>query len=104
MQARELQRLLKSKKPPKLLDVRSGMEFRTGHIPGAEHLPFWKVIFRLARLPDNKETHIIVLCESGARAELAISMLSKRGYCRLESLEGDMINWRRAGFEMVKGA
>ncbi len=102
MQARELRKLLKTKNPPRILDVRSMMEFRAGHIPGAEHLSFWKFLFRLARLPEDKKMQIVVLCETGPRADMVISMLAKRGYTRLEGLDGDMAGWRRAGFEIEK--
>ncbi len=102
MQAKELNRLIKTKKPPVILDVRSSMEFRAGHIPGAERLSFWKFIFRLAKLPEDKETRIIVLCESGARAGMVIGMLAKRGYSRLEGLDGDMAGWRNSGLPVQK--
>lgn len=102
MQAKELHRLIKSNKAPKILDVRSTMEFRAGHIPGAERLSFWKVLFGLARLPTDKSTHIVVLCESGARARLVLSMLAKKGYSRLNALDGDMNGWRRSGLPVQK--
>lgn len=102
MQPKELHKLIKASKAPVILDVRSAMEFRAGHIPGAERVSFWKVLFRLAKLPAEKDTRIVVLCESGARAEMVLSMLAKRGYSRLELLDGDMAGWRNAGFPMQK--
>ena len=103
MNAKELQKQLKSKNPPAVLDVRSGMEYRMGHIPGALHLPFWKVIFRLGgSLPKDKSARLVLLCESGARAELVGSMLAKRGYSKIEYLAGDMPGWRQANLPIEK--
>ena len=74
MKPQELQKLQKSKSPPTVLDVRSGMEYRMGHVPGALLLPFWKVG----------------------------SMLVKRGYSRIAYLDGDMPGWRQAKLPIEK--
>jgi len=29
--------------PPAVIDVRTGFEFRAGHIPGASHAPLWQL-------------------------------------------------------------
>lgn len=103
MQPKELLKRLKTKTPPLILDVRSSMEFRMGHLPGAIHLSLWKVIFRLTgALPKDKAQPLVIYCESGPRAELVGSMLAKRGYGRIEYLDGDMAGWRRAGLPLEK--
>jgi rhodanese-related sulfurtransferase len=103
MTLKELQKQLKSKKPPMVFDVRSFTEYRMGHIPGAHYLSFWKVVFRLrGSLPKDKTTPLVLLCESGPRAELAGSMLSKRGYTSIAYLDGDMAGWRRSGLPLEK--
>lgn len=104
MQPRELQKQLKSKTPPLVVDVRSGMEYRMGRIPGALHLPLWKIMFRLlGALPKEKEATLVVVCESGARSQLAAEMLCKRGFRASSSLDGDMAGWRNAGLALEKG-
>lgn len=103
MHAKELQKQLKSKTPPLVLDVRSAMEYRMGHIPGARHLPFWKVLFRLTgKLLQDTGTPLVLYCESGARAELVGSMLAKRGFAKISYLDGDMAAWRQAGLPLEK--
>ena len=103
MQPRELDKLLKSKTPPTVVDVRSGMEYGMGHIPGAVHLPLWKIMFRLTGcLPKDKSSRLVVLCESGSRSQLAAEMLRKRGYTAVELLDGDMIGWRSARLALEK--
>lgn len=103
MQAKDLMKQLKGKNPPVVVDTRSGMEYRMGHIPGALHLPLWKTLFRmLGILPLDKSRQLVLYCESGARAELVGSLLSKRGYSRISYLDGDMPGWRRAGLALEK--
>ncbi len=103
MQPKELQKQLKSKTPPTVLDVRSSMEYRMGHLPGAIHLSLWKVLFRLTGvLPKDKTQVLVIYCESGPRAELVGSLLAKRGYSRIAYLDGDMSGWRQAGLPLEK--
>ena len=103
MQPKELQKQLKSKTPPLVVDVRSGMEYRMGHIPGALHLPLWKLMFRLnGGLPRDTSAPLVVVCESGGRSQLAGELLRKRGYLAIGYLDGDMAGWRRAGLTLEK--
>jgi hydroxyacylglutathione hydrolase len=97
MQSKELAKRIRSKQPPLVLDVRSGSEFRRGHIPGAIHAPAWKILLRLARVPAERETELVVTCEHGPRAQLAKGLLSAIGYRNVVLLEGHMAGWRQAG-------
>ena len=102
MQAKELARQLKGKTPPCVVDVRSGFEFRAGHIPGAIHAPTLKILLGLAPLPREKQTLLVVTCEHGPRAQMAASLLGLRGYKQVELLSGHMSGWRRAGLPLAK--
>lgn len=103
MQPKELLKQLKGKQPPLVVDVRSGTEYRAGHLPGALHLPLWKVLFRMTGgLAQDKGRQLVLYCESGPRAELVGSMLTKRGYL-VRFLDGDMAGWRKAGLPLEKG-
>lgn len=102
MQAKELIKRMKSNNPPTALDVRSGFEFRSGHISGAIHAPMWKILSRVAKLPKDKDAELVVTCEHGPRAQMVRGLLGARGYRNVMLLEGHMSGWRRAGFETVK--
>lgn len=102
MQAKELALLLKAGKAPCIVDVRSGGEYASGHIPGAVHLPLWAVLLRSSGLPADKDAPLVVLCEMGPRAQLAQSLLGLKGRRRSELLDGHMSGWRRAGLPLVK--
>jgi rhodanese-related sulfurtransferase len=99
MQAKELQRRLKANNPPTVVDVRSGFEYRSGHIPGALHAPMWKLIFRLTKLSEDKNTELVLTCEHGPRAQVVQGLLKRRGYRKLVLLDGHMSGWRKAGFK-----
>ena len=83
---------------PTLLDVRSRGEFTRGHVPGALHVRFWKVLTRAPGIPISLDDPLVVYCERGPRAWLAGAALGRRGFRRVEYLEGHMSRWRRAGF------
>ena len=81
---------------PAVLDVRSRAEFRRGHVPGALHIPFWK-LSRPAPIPIPPDEPVVVYCGYGPRAWMAGAALRRRGFRRVLYLEGHMAQWRRAG-------
>ena len=82
---------------PVILDVRSGAEFRQGHVPGAVHVPFWRLAFGVPRVIPAAGP-IVVYCGHGPRAYFARAMLSVHGVPDVACLAGHMAGWRRAGF------
>ena len=94
MQPHELLKRMKSKQPPTVLNVRSSIEYRHGHIPGAIHAQNWKILLRLARIPSNKNSELVVTCEHGPRAQLAKGLLGMFGYRNVALLTGHMAGWR----------
>lgn len=97
MQPLELVSRIKSDKRPTVVDVRTIFEFRKGHIPGAIHAPTWKILLRLASIPTDKSSELVVTCELGPRARIAKSLLNAYGYQNVVLLEGQMAGWRQAG-------
>ena len=102
MQGKELVRRLKGMEAPLVLDVRTGMEYRNGHIPGALYAPTLRILLRRAGLPGDKETPLVVTCEHGPRAQMARKILHWLGYRQVELLEGHMSAWRKAGLPLEK--
>jgi hydroxyacylglutathione hydrolase len=85
---------------PPVLAVRTGPEYRAGHIPGARHLPTTKIPFRRRLRPADKNVLLVLTCEHGPRAQLAAGVLKLLGYTRVELLEGHLGAWRRAGLPL----
>lgn len=83
-----------------LLDVRSAMEYREGHIPGARHLHAGRVVQYAHLVP--RERPVIVYCATGARSCIAVSALQALGFDNLLHLEGGMEAWQASGYEVVR--
>ena len=103
MQPRELAEKMAAGHPPVVVDVRTGFEFRSGHIPGAINAPTWKIMLHRASLPTDKQAEMVVLCELGPRAVMARVLLGFFGYRNTLLLAGHMAAWRRAGFPLNMG-
>jgi rhodanese-related sulfurtransferase len=102
VQASELAKRIKSNGALSAIDVRTGMEFRQGHIPGAIHAPALKILLRMARLPKDKSAELVITCEHGPRALMAQRLLAARGYRNTTLLEGHMAGWKKAGLPLEK--
>ena len=96
MQPQELVKRIKSGQAPIVFDVRSGFEYRNGHIPDALHAPTLKILLHQVRLPPDKNTEVVLTCEHGPRAQLAKVVLGFIGYRNVSLLEGHMAAWRQA--------
>ena len=53
---------------PVILDVRSRAEFASGHVPGARHIPFWRISRRIGELSFPRDAELVVYCGHGPRA------------------------------------
>ncbi len=97
-----LKKQLKSANPPVVIDVRSGFEFRSGHIPGALHLPVPSLLFKRGSLPKDRQSLLVITCEHGPRAVLAKKILGLFGFKNCELLDGHMHAYRRKGLPLEK--
>lgn len=102
MQAGELARRIESNCAPLILDTRSEIEFKRGHIPRAIHAPVLKILLKRARLPADKKIELVIHCEHGPRAWMAERVLAACRYHNTSLLEGHILGWRRAGFPLIK--
>jgi rhodanese-related sulfurtransferase len=102
MKASKLLKRIESKTAPVILDTRTALEFKRGHVPGAINVPPRKILAKTAKLPRAKDTEIVVYCGHGQRAWLANKMLAARGYTKTSLLEGHMMDWKKAGRPLEK--
>lgn len=70
------------------IDVRTPLEFETGAIPGAINLDVDELRSNLSLLGESKARPIVVNCQVGLRAYVAIMMLKNLGYTNLYNLSG----------------
>jgi hydroxyacylglutathione hydrolase len=102
MKANELLKRIESKNAPVIVDARTGIEFKRGHVPGAINAPPRKILFGTADLPTDKDLEFVVYCEHGQRAWLARKLLAVRGYRNTTFLEGSLMDWKKAGLPLEK--
>jgi len=88
----------------RLLDVRTPGEFEASHIPGAYNVP----LDTLAEHADDLRRHVnepvVLICQSGGRAQKADDALRASGMVNLHVLEGGMGAWESAGLPVLRGA
>ena len=101
MQPKELAGRIARGQSPAVIDVRTGFEFKAGHIPGAINAPVWKILLRLVALPQDKNAELVMLCELGPRAMMGKALLGFLGFRNITLLSGHMSAWRRLGLPMV---
>jgi rhodanese-related sulfurtransferase len=102
LKASDLATRVKRNSAPPVIDVRSGIEFKHGHIPGAIHAPALRILLRMAHLPDDKNAELVLTCEHGPRAQMAQRILAVYGYRKTTLLDGRMAGWKRAGLPLEK--
>lgn len=63
----------------RFVDVRSGMEFNSGHIDGAINIPLDEFVFRYKEIEGLGETPVVFYCRSGNRSGNAVNYLNSIG-------------------------
>ncbi len=96
----ELAALLKNKPAPLLIDVRTPMEFASGHIVGARNEPLSGLSGRVGAIQELAAGRdVLVVCRSGARS-LGGSVVLKRGGCpKVINVAGGMLQWSAQGYQ-----
>ena len=80
---------------PLIVDTRSRREYAAEHIPGAVHLPFWRVAARHRNLNAEPDTPMVLYCGHGPRALWAKRALEGLGYLQVGLLNGHFRGWKR---------
>jgi hydroxyacylglutathione hydrolase len=84
-----------------LIDVRNSSEWTSGRIPGSRNFPLGRLPEQLDQIPRDRP--LVVLCESGGRAGVAIGVLQANGFEDVRHLTGDFGGWRRDGRRVESG-
>jgi rhodanese-related sulfurtransferase len=90
---------------PLIIDVRSGLEYRTGHASGARNLSLPRILLGLGVSPWflpqwfrelSPAQPIAVICLTAHRSPIAAKQLVKAGFTTVYNITGGMIEWRRS--------
>jgi hydroxyacylglutathione hydrolase len=95
----ELERLL-GVDAVELVDVREKEERDDAYIAGSTHIPYRLVGALADGLPTDKP--VVTICETGARASIAASVLSAEGIDVRPVISGGVPDWERRGGQTVE--
>ncbi len=101
--ASQLRQLIDEDPLIRVLDVRTGGEFDSVHIPGSYNVPLDTLGEHAGDLA-QLEHQVVLVCKSGARADQAHDKLAGAGKQRLHLLDGGLDSWVAAGGDVVRGA
>jgi len=89
----EVERLLVSDDPPRVVDIRNPAAFERGHIPGSENVPFDQIPDRAADLAG--EDHVVTVCPHGQASVQAARLIGSAAGVdgRVESMRGGLTEW-----------
>lgn len=93
--AGELARSLAGEPPPLLLDVRTPLEYRAGHIDGAINVPVTSLAAELPHVALDPARPVVAICATAHRSIPAVRLLLARGL-DASQLAGGMRAWRAA--------
>jgi rhodanese-related sulfurtransferase len=83
-----------------VIDVREKDERDTGYIPGTRNIPFRLLTMCGADVPADRP--VVTICESGARAVIAASVLAACGIDARPGVDGGVTAWRARGRPIVE--
>ena len=84
--ARQAKNRIKSGKIKRVIDVRTDMEWRLGHYPGAVHIPVNKINKKTTKSLPKKG--LLVYCNTGQRARFAAEKLIGLGFNEVYYIAG----------------
>lgn len=82
-----------------LIDVREPDEWRSGHAPGARHIPLGRLASQLDALPADRE--LLFVCRSGNRSGAATELAARAGRSAT-NVSGGMTAWAQAGLPVER--
>ncbi|MEB3283601.1 MAG: rhodanese-like domain-containing protein [Lyngbya sp.] len=97
---------------PLLIDVRSQLEYKTGHAFNARNLSLPRIIMGVGlgwgwMLPKwfrelPKDQPIAVICLTAHRSPIAANQLLKTGFTQVFNITGGMVEWKLLGLQTTK--
>lgn len=85
-----------------IVDVRGSDEFAAGHLRDAKNIPLADLGNRIGELDKSKTKTVILVCQSGARADKAARQFKAAGFEDVYTLDGGVAAWTAAGLPLTK--
>lgn len=87
-----------------LIDIREPQEHATGVAQGARLLPMGQIRDRLAEIPKDPGTPVLLVCNTQNRSSAVTKALRENGYGNVRYVAGGMSEWVRRGWPVVPPA
>lgn len=78
-----------------LLDIRTGMEYRKGHLDGFRNVNYLGLSFHKKIDSLDKSIPVFIYCQTAHRSPLVAKELIKKGFTEIIDLEGGYKNLKR---------
>jgi len=98
----EASELLKQHSDIKILDVRTGIEFKRGHLKHAENVNYFSFSFKISLNKLDKNAIWLLHCESGNRSGRVTPVMKEAGFESIIHMDGGLDAWQEAGFPVDK--
>jgi rhodanese-related sulfurtransferase len=85
-----------------VVDVCESEEFAAGHVAGARNIPLNQLEQRLPEVVKNKALPVVLVCQTGGRAQRALGIAKTLGYDKAVVLGGGMAAWKEANLPLEK--
>lgn len=82
-----------------VIDVRMPHEYKKSHVPGALNIP----VPELREYPGQLDPgmQVVLICSSGRRSSLGVSLLKRHGFKNIFNLAGGIAGYTVAGYKLV---
>ncbi|MFN2354107.1 MAG: rhodanese-like domain-containing protein [Desulfopila sp.] len=87
-------------KDPAIVDIRTPMEFRTGHLAGAMNLPLQSLDRSVAKLDKNRP--LLIYCNTVNRVAASLPIFKENGFETVYMLDGGYTALRESGYPLVR--
>ncbi|CCB92217.1 uncharacterized protein ycbL [Waddlia chondrophila 2032/99] len=91
-----VQDLIKNLGDTFVVDIRTKSEWDRGHIQSAHFIEGGQIAERMNEIP--KDQQVAVICGSGFRASIIVSLLKRSGYDKISNVFGGMQAWIQEGY------
>ena len=83
----------------KIIDVRAGDSFATGHIVDARNVPQDELLKNPDEIKGKK--NVVLVCDNGAASGECVAQLRKNGLENVFSLRGGLAEWQKESLPLV---
>lgn len=99
----EVKARLGTPRAPRLVDLRTPVEFAAAHVPGAVNVPVKELEKRLDEVRPAKEQDLVIYCLDGNRTREAEPVLYSHGIDNFYHLKGSLEGWLQKNYPIEKG-